>query len=105
MNSLKNILIGIAHVKYSEDELSIVFSGSDLEGVEKFMGDVKNTVEKLRVKTIASLNEKMNGLAIAPKLNIAMTTYYKETSLEEVLNSLSNYLDSAANGESDISCL
>lgn len=47
----------------------------------------------------------MNGLAIAPKLNIAMTTYYKETSLEEVLNSLSNYLDSAANGESDISCL
>lgn len=92
-------------VKYSEDELSIVFSGSDLEGVEKFMGDVKNTVEKLRVKTIASLNEKMNGLAIAPKLNIAMTTYYKETSLEEVLNSLSNYLDSAANGESDISCL
>ena len=47
----------------------------------------------------------MNGLVVAPKLNIAMTTYYKETALEEVLKTLSNYLDSANSGESDISCL
>ena len=92
-------------VKYSEDELAIVFSGSDLDGVEKFMEDVKVTVEKLRIRTIASLNEKMNGLVVAPKLNIAMTTYYKETEIEEVLKILSDYLDSANLNESDISCL
>lgn len=92
-------------VKYSEDELAIIFSGSDLDGVEKFMEDIKATVEKLRIRTIASLNEKMNGLVVAPKLNIAMTTYYKETALEEVLKTLSDYLDSANSGESDISCL
>ena len=69
------------------------------------MEDIKATVEKLRIRTIASLNEKMNGLVVAPKLNIAMTTYYKETSLEEVLKTLSDYLDSANSGESDISCL
>ena len=92
-------------VKYSDDELAIIFSGSDLDGVEKFMEDVKATVEKLRIRTIASLNEKMNGLVVAPKLNIAMTTYYKETALEEVLKTLSDYLDSANSSESDISCL
>lgn len=92
-------------VKYSDDELAIIFSGSDLDGVEKFMEDVKATVEKLRIRTIASLNEKMNGLVVAPKLNIVMTTYYKETALEEVLKTLSDYLDSANSSESDISCL
>ena len=69
------------------------------------MEDVKVTVEKLRIRTIASLNEKMNGLVVAPKLNIAMTTYYKETEIEEVLKILSDYLDSANLNESDISCL
>lgn len=92
-------------VKYSYNELAIIFSGSDLDGVEKFLEDFKYDVEKLRIKTFASLNEKMNGLVVAPKLNIAMTTYYKETALEEILNNLSEYLDSASAGESDISCL
>ena len=92
-------------VKYSETELAIIFSGSDLDGVEKFMEDVKVAVEKLRIRTVASLNEKMNGLVVAPKLNIVMTTYYKETELEEVLKTLADYLDSASSSESDISCL
>ena len=92
-------------VKYSYDEISIVFSGSDLDGVEKFMEDVKENLEKLRIRTVGSLNEKMNGLVVAPKVNIVMTTYFKETELEEVLKSLSQYLESADSKESDISCL
>ena len=74
---------------------------------EKFMAYIRSkvTVEKLRIRTVASLNEKMNGLVVAPKLNIVMTTYYKETELEEVLKTLADYLDSASSSESDISCL
>ena len=92
-------------VRYSENELAIVFPGSDIDGVVKFMEDIKINVEKLKIKTLASLNESMNGLAVAPKLNIAMTTYYKETALEEVLNTLYEYLSEATSNESDISCL
>lgn len=92
-------------VKYSENILAIVFSGSDMEGVEKFLEDIKNNVEKMKIKTFASLNENMNGLAVAPKLNIAMRTYYKETALEEVINSLNLYLKETASNESDITSL
>ena len=92
-------------VKYFDDEIAIVFSGSDLEGVAKFIEDMKLSIEKLKIRTYASLNESMNGLAVAPKLNIALTTYYKETALEEALKTLDNYLESAPANESDISCL
>lgn len=92
-------------VKYSDDEIAVVFSGSDLEGVAKFIEDMKGSIEKMKIRTIASLNESMNGLAVAPKLNIALATYYKETALEETLKSLYNYLEDAPFNESDISCL
>lgn len=92
-------------VRYSENELAIVFSGSDIDGVGSFLDDIKNNVERIKIKTVSSLKESMNGLAVAPKLNIAMTTYYKETALEEILNNLDNYLKEAASNESDITCL
>lgn len=92
-------------VRYNENILAIVFSGSDIDGVGKFLEDIKNNVEKMKIKTFASLNESMNGLAVAPKLNIAMTTYYKETALEEIINSLNSYLKNATSNESDITCL
>lgn len=92
-------------VRFSEDEIAVIFSGSDLDGVAKFLENMKDGIEKLRIKTIGSLNESMNGLAVAPKLNIAITTYYKETALERVLNSLYDYLKETATNESNISCL
>ncbi len=92
-------------VKYSENELAIIFSGSDIDGVGSFLDDIKNNIEKIKIKTVSSLKESMNGLAVYPKLNIAMTTYYKETALEEILNNLDNYLKEAASNESDITCL
>lgn len=92
-------------VRYNQNTLAIVFSGSDLEGVGKFLEDLKYNLEKMKVKTFASLNESMNGLAVAPKLNIAIKEYYKETALEEIINSLFNYLENAELTESDITCL
>ncbi|MBO5349967.1 MAG: diguanylate cyclase [Clostridia bacterium] len=92
-------------IKYNENTLAIVFSGSDADGVGKFLEDIKNDIEKIKIKTFASLNESMNGLAVAPKLNIAMKTYYKQTALEEIVNVLNKYLKQAASNESDITCL
>ena len=92
-------------VRYDEDVLAIVFSGSDVDGVGSFLEDMKSNIQKTKIKTFSSLKESMNGLAVAPKLNIAMTTYYKETALEEVLNDLNDYLTSADASESDITCL
>ena len=91
--------------RFFRNKLAIVFSGSDIDGVGNFLEDTKQNTEKIRVKILGSLNESMNGLNIAPKLNIALSTYYKETDLEEILNYLSQYLDSAKVSESDITCL
>ena len=92
-------------VRYNENILVIVFSGSDIDGVGKFLEDIKDNIERMKIKTLASLNESMNGLVVAPKLNIAIKTYYKETALEKVINSLENYLKTATSNESDITCL
>ena len=92
-------------IKYRHNELAIVFSGSDIDGVGSFLEDMKENIEKLRIKTSSSLKESMNGLLVAPKLNIVMTTYYKETALEEILIELNAYLDSTSQSESDITCM
>ena len=92
-------------VRNSEDELAVVFSGSDMEGVSKFLENMKGAVEQIRVKIVGSLRESINGQVVVPKLNIVSTSYYKETALEGVLKNLEEYLTEADIGESDITCL
>lgn len=104
-NIAQNLSPEYIMIKYDENKIAIVFSGSDMDGVGNFMEDLKINLEKIKVKTSGSINESMNGLYIAPKLNITLTTYYKETELEEVLKESKEYLDRAKNSESDITCL
>lgn len=92
-------------VKYSEDTFVIVFSGSDVEGVSKFLENIKDTLSQLRVKVVGSLRAEFNGQTVAPKTNMVLMTYYKETALEGVINNLAKYLEEADAGESDITCL
>ncbi len=92
-------------VKYNEDTFAIVFSGSDLEGVSKFLENMKNSIEQLRIKAIGSLRESLNGQVVLPKLNIVATTYYKETALESIVKNLEEYLKATNSNESDITCL
>ena len=92
-------------VRNSEDELAVIFSGSDMEGVSKFLENLKKTVEQIRVKIVGSLRESINGQVVAPKLNIVSTSYYKETALESVLKNLEEYLTETDASESDITCL
>ncbi|MBR2744301.1 MAG: diguanylate cyclase [Clostridia bacterium] len=92
-------------VRYSNDELAIVFSGSESEGVSKFLANLKATIEQLRIKIINSLREDLNGQVVLPKLNIAVTSYYKETALENILINLDEYLEETDANESDITFL
>lgn len=91
--------------KYVNNEFAIVFCGSDSEGVEKFLEVLKSDIEKMRIRTLGSLDEKMNGLLVAPKLNIVLTSYYKATALEQVFKNLSDYLDESVSNESSINYL
>ena len=92
-------------VKYSSDELAIVFSGSDTEGVSKFLESLKSTIEQLRIKVSGSLKDSLNGQAVVSKLNIACKSYYKETALENVLKNLEDYLNETDSSESNITFL
>lgn len=102
-------------VRYMGPKFAIVFSGVELNGVVDFLNDSKEAVEKLnisleQIKTeeiIPQENKKTKSkkkmpIIVSPRLNFAISTYYKGTGLEEVLKKLENYIDNAPLGESDI---
>ena len=92
-------------VEYCDDVLVIVFSGSDEEGVSKFLEALKNSIEKIKVRITGAVNESLNGQAVAPKTNIAYTSYYKGTAIEIIIKNLKEYLDECKPNESDVTCL
>ena len=111
----KNIASDYVFVRYMGPKFAIVFSGVELNGVAEFLNDIKEKIEK----TAISLQEKVdidepedgkktkktkkrNKEEVYPRLNFAISTYYKGTGLEEVLKKLENYLDNADINESDI---
>ncbi|MBO4292891.1 MAG: GGDEF domain-containing protein [Clostridia bacterium] len=100
-------------VRYMGPKFAIVFSGVELNGVVEFLNDNKEEIEKLQI-SLENINEKpeetktakkgrkKKQVVVSPRLNFAVSTYYKGTGLEEVLKKLENYLDSAPVGENDI---
>ena len=111
----RNMSIEYIFVRYMGPKFAIVFSGVELNGVAEFLNDIKEKIEK----TAISLQEKVdidepedgkktkktkkkNKEEVYPRLNFAISTYYKGTGLEEVLKKLENYLDNADINESDI---
>ncbi len=100
-------------VRYMGPKFAIVFSGVELNGVVEFLNDNKEEIEKLQIslENIEEIQEKVKTakkgkkkkqVIVSPRLNFAVSTYYKGTGLEEVLKKLENYLDSAPAGENDI---
>lgn len=93
-------------VRYNGPKFAIVFSGSAVNGVETFMEDIKAKVETSRIKPKADYNPKnKKRIVVVPKINVAITTYYKGTGIEQVIKKLEEYLDSADNAENTIICL
>lgn len=92
-------------VKYNHDTLAVVFSGSDEEGVSKFLEALKISIEKIKVRISGTVSESLNGQAVAPKTNIVYTPYYKGTAIEIIMKNLKEYLDECKPNESDVTCL
>lgn len=85
-------------VRYIESKFALVFSGTDENGVINFMKQIKTSVENIKVVL-------KDGQTIGPKINVAITTYYKGTSLDGVIRKLEEYLDDANINENNINCL
>ncbi len=107
-------------VRYMGPKFVIAFSGAEATGVGDFLNEIKEKIENMQIelteeerKTL-DLEVKLpkqnvkgaNPREIAtPKLNFAISSYYKGTGLEEVLKKLEEYLDKADSKESDITNL
>ncbi len=100
-------------VRYMGPKFVIAFSGVDIEGVAAFVNDIKEHIEQMRISlpedsgTYTSelpdnKNRDMTKQTVTPIINVALSSYYKGTGLEEVLKKLEEYLDNADKSESDI---
>ena len=58
----------------------IAFSGVEISGVVEFVNDLKEKIENTKI--VLEEDEKM---AAFPRMNFAISTYYKGPGLEEVL--------------------
>ena len=114
----ENISEEYIFVRYMGPRFVIAFSGVEISGVVEFLNDLKEKIENTKVvldddtesltqETPGQLkenidNEEKKEMAVSPKLNFTVSTYYKGTGLEEVLKKQEEYLDTCDENESDI---
>lgn len=90
-------------VRYMGPKFAIVFSGTDEDGVINFLKNMKSQIESIKID-VQKINKGKIKI-VSPKINIAITQYYKGTALEEVTKKLEEYLDNAKDSENNINCL
>ena len=111
----ENISQDYVFVRYMGPKLVIAFSGVEISGVADFVNDLKERIENLEISLDDeeyedeyedeedNMEEEQQDVDVVyPKLNFAISSYYKGTGLEEVLKKLEEYLDNADKDESDI---
>ena len=90
-------------VRYMGPKFVIVFSGIDVDDVTRFMKDMKNKIESIKLEQAEEdLYGKQKPKKISPIINIVVTTYYKGTALEGTTKKLEEYIDGADDSESQI---
>ena len=108
-----NISEDYVFVRYMGPKFVIAFSGVDTEGVAAFINDIKDHIEQMKISLPEDManyttennenkNIDMSKQVVTPIINVALSSYYKGTGLEEVLKKLEEYLDNADKQESDI---
>lgn len=114
-----NIAEDYVFVRYMGPKFVIAFSGAEATGVADFLNEIKEKIETIPIELTEeemkdvtlevaksdkkkTTNSKQEAI---PKLNFAISSYYKGTALEEVLKKLEQYLDNANPEESDITNL
>ncbi len=112
----ENISEDYVFVRYMGPKFVIAFSGVDTEGVASFINDIKDHIEQMKISLPEDMDNyttensenktmDMSKQEVTPIINIALSSYYKGTGLEEVLKKLEEYLDNADKQESDITNL
>ena len=110
-----NISEEYVFVRYMGPKFVIAFSGVETPGVADFLNEIKEKIESTKIalteEELENLNLEVRARrknakneddSVIPRLNFAISTYYKGTGLEEVLKKLEEYLDTADPNESDI---
>ena len=99
----QNIASDYVFVRYMGPKFVIAFSGVEISGVADFLNDLKNSLEKMKISLPDEEDDDDSEKVFAvPRINFALSTYYKGTGLEEILKKLEEYLDNASKSESDI---
>ena len=112
----ENISEEYIFVRYMGPKFVIVFSGVDINDVARFLNDIKESIENLKIgleedeiqelkenpKTKKKGKAKKEPMLASPRLNFVISTYYKGTGLEELLKRLEDYIDEADKDESEI---
>lgn len=117
----ENISEEYIFVRHQGPKFIIVFSGVDPEDVVEFLNDIKITIEKkeisleqeleshnfddeelINIKKRGRKRKSENSQVAIPRLNFVISRYYKGTGMQELVQSLEDYLDSANENESDI---
>lgn len=87
-NSLSNEYI---FVRYMGPKFAIVFSGIEVAGVNNFMKELKQGIESIKVESAEDdIDEK---IYVSPKIRVAISTYYKGTSLDGALKKIEEYIE------------
>ena len=98
----ENISNTYVFVRYMGPKFVIVFSGVDTESVVDFLNDLKNSIENMDISLRDENGDIIEEQTTKVTLNIALSTYYKGTGLEEILKKLEEYIDNTDKNESDI---
>ncbi len=107
-------------VRYMGPKFAIVFCGTNSDSAIDFVNELKDSTEKLKI----SLEEKnytteelekpkrgrtkkntANNTVVSPTLNFVISTYYKGTGIENVLQSLEKYLDDVNSDANEINSI
>ena len=92
-------------VRYMGPKFVIVFSGIEKKAIVGFMEQIKEQVEAIELEPVDLEFEGGENIKAKPKINAIISTYYKGTALEGVLQKLEKYLDNADISENKINQL
>ena len=96
-------------------KFAIVFSGADVNGVSNFMQGIKGNIEQMQIPAAddyyyedeetteegqmeiktenGDVQDEEQEVFVSPKIRVAISTYYKGTSLDGALKKVEEYID------------
>ena len=92
-------------VRYMGPKFVIAFSGVEVDGVTRFVLDIKKYLENMKIEMVQREDDEEQDeerKVARIKLNFVLSTYYKGTALEKLLKKQEEYLDNAPATENDV---